>query len=197
MSSDADSKNVTEWLLRWSEGDRDALERLFPLVYDECRRMAARDLRRERSEHTLNPTALVHEMYLKLVDQRRANWKNRMQFFGVVAQIMRRVLVDHARTRQARKRGGGQTFVTLEGIGDASDESRIADVLAIDEALSRLAQLDRDQERIVELRFFAGLTVEETAHVLGCSPRTVKREWQHAKAWLFRELQRDAPRVQD
>lgn len=196
-SSEADSKNVTEWLHRWSEGDQDALEHVLPLVYDECRRMAARDLRRERGEHTLNPTALVHEMYLRLVDQRRANWQNRMQFFGVVAQIMRRVLVDHARTRQAKKRGGGQTFVTLEGIGVAPDESRMVDVLAIDEALGRLAQLDRDQERIVELRFFAGLTVEETAQVLGCSPRTVKREWQHAKAWLFRELQRDASRVQD
>jgi RNA polymerase sigma factor (TIGR02999 family) len=196
-SSEADSNNITEWLLRWSEGDRDALERVLPLVYDECRRMAARSLRRERGEHTLNPTALVHEMYLRLVDQRRANWKNRAQFYGVVAQIMRRVLVDHARTRQAKKRGGGQTFVTLGGVGVAPDESRIVDVLAIDEALGRLAQLDRDQERIVELRFFAGLTVEETAHVLGCSPRTVKREWQLAKAWLFRELQRDAPRVQD
>jgi RNA polymerase sigma factor (TIGR02999 family) len=181
--------NVTGLLLRWSEGDPHALDRLVPLVYEECRRIAARQLHGERREHTLSPTALVHETYLRLVDQRRATWTNRAQFFGIAARLMRRVLVDHARARQAKKREGSRVLVSLGAAdADAATEPRIADVLAIDEALGRLAKLDPDQERIVELRFFAGLTVEETAQVLGCSPRTVKREWQLAKAWLFREL---------
>jgi RNA polymerase sigma factor (TIGR02999 family) len=191
MTAEPSSNDVTGLLLRWSEGDPDALQRVLPLVYDECRRIAARQLRRERHEHTLNPTALVHELYLRLVDQSRATWKNRAQFFGVVAHLMRRILVDHARGRHAKKRDGSRMLVSLGAVPDIAEESRIADVLAIDEALSRLATLDREQERIVELRFFAGLTVEETAHVLGRSPRTVKREWQLAKAWLFRELHRE------
>ena len=181
--------DITGWLLRWSDGDLTALERLVPLIYDECRRMAARHLRRERGEHTLGPTALVHEMYLRLVDQRRASWQNRAQFFGIAAQLMRRILVDHARARQAKKRGGAPLLVSLDAALDSGDDPGAADVLAIDDALHRLAALDPEQERIVELRFFAGLTVEETAHVLGRSARTVKREWQLAKAWLFRELQ--------
>jgi RNA polymerase sigma factor (TIGR02999 family) len=179
---------VTGLLLRWSQGDAEALERLLPLVYDECRRIAARQLRGERREHTLGPTALVHELYLKLVDQRRVSWKNRAQFFGVAAQLMRRILVDYARARHAQKRDGSRTLISLDGALEPQEESRVADVLAIDEALDRLAERDPDQQRIVELRFFAGLTVEETAHVLGRSPRTVKREWRLAKAWLFREL---------
>lgn len=180
-------ENVTALLLRWSSGDRDAFERVVPLVYEECRRIAARQLRAERAEHTLNPTALVHELYLRLVDQTRADWQNRAQFFGVAARLMRRILVDHARSRNSQKRGGSKIFVTIEA-ADSVEDPRIGDVLAIDEALGRLAQLDPDQERIVELRFFAGLTVEETALVLGRSARTVKREWQLARAWLFREL---------
>lgn len=188
MAAPDSSDDVTGLLLRWSHGDPDALRRLLPLVYDECRRIAARQLQGERREHTLNPTALVHELYLRLVDQRRANWKNRAQFFGIVAQLMRRILVDHARARKAQKRAGSRMLVSLDAALDTPDEPRAADVLAIDEALSRLAKLDPDQERIVELRFFAGLTVEETAHALGRSPRTIKREWQLAKAWLFREL---------
>lgn len=180
---------VTGLLLRWSEGDADALQRLLPLVYDECRHIAARQLRGERREHTLSPTALVHELYLRLVDQRRTTWKNRAQFFGVAAQLMRRILVDYARGRHAQKRDSSRMLVSLDAAPGVPDESRIADVLALDEALVRLAERDPDQERIVELRFFAGLTVEETAVVLRRSPRTVKREWQLAKAWLFRELQ--------
>lgn len=180
---------VTEWLLRWTAGEPEALDRLLPLVYEECRRVASRQLRAERPDHTLNPTALVHEMYIRLVDQQRANWQNRAQFFGVVARTMRRVLVDHARARQARKRGGGRTLVSIGDAHDPPDQSVTTDIQAIDEALSRLARLDPEQERIVELRFFAGLTVEETAHVLGRSARTVKREWALARAWLFRELQ--------
>jgi RNA polymerase sigma factor (TIGR02999 family) len=159
-----------------------------PLVYEECRRIAARQMRGERVEHTLSPTALVNELYLRLVDQRRTTWSNRAQFFGIAAQLMRRVLVDHARARLAEKRDGARLAVSLEAADDVATPSPLTDVLGIDEALRRLGQLDRDQQRIVELRFFAGLTVDETAHVLGRSPRTVKREWQLAKAWLFREL---------
>jgi len=180
--------DVTELLVQWSNGDEAALERLMPLVYEECRRIATRQMRGEREEHTLTPTALVNELYLRLVDQRRTTWSNRAQFFGIAAQLMRRVLVDHARARLAEKRAGGRIVVSLEAAEDVTSSSPLADVLAIDDALIRLGRIDHDQQRIVELRFFAGLTVEETAHVLERSPRTVKREWQLAKAWLFREL---------
>jgi len=182
------SGDVTELLVQWSNGDEAALDRLMPLVYEECRRIATRQMRGEREEHTLTPTALVSELYLRLVDQRRTTWSNRAQFFGIAAQLMRRVLVDHARARLAEKRDGGRIVVSLEAADDVTTSSPLADVLAIDDALIRLGRIDHDQQRIVELRFFAGLTVEETAHVLGRSPRTVKREWQLAKAWLFREL---------
>ena len=190
----ASSSDVTRLLVRWSSGDPEALRELVPLVYAECRRIAAQQLRGERPEHTLDPTALVHELYLRLVDQHRATWQNRAHFFGVAAQMMRRILVDHARARQAQKRGGSAILVSLADASDASDtveESPLADVLAIDEALDRLAAHDAEQVRIIELRFFAGLTVEETAHVVGRSARTVKREWRLAKAWLHRELRRD------
>lgn len=180
--------DVTGLLVRWSRGDETALELLLPVVYDECRSIAARQLRNERPNHTLEPTALVHELYLRLVDQRRATWENRTQFFGVAAQLMRRILVDHARARRAEKRGGSRIFVSLEAVDEQLADTRVADVLAIDEALDQLAARDPDQRRLVEMRFFAGLTVEETAHVLGWSPRTVKREWRLAKAWLHREL---------
>lgn len=193
MRSVASRADVTGLLLQWSQGDEQALEQLLPLIYDECRRIAARQLRHERAEHTLEPTALVHEMYLRLADQRRTTWENRAHFFGIAARLMRRILVDHARAHCAAKRGGSIIFLSLEVAGEAADdvaaERGVADVLAVDDALERLAALDPDQMRIVELRFFAGLTVEETAHVLGRSARTVKREWRLAKAWLFRELQ--------
>ena len=182
------SIDVTGLLVRWSRGEPEALDRLMPVIYAECRRIAAHQLRKEHRDHTLDPTALVHELYLRLVDQRRATWANRAQFFGVAAQLMRRVLVDYARARHADKRGGSATFVSLAAAANTPDESRVADVLAIDEALERLAALDPEQVRIIELRFFAGLTVEETARLVGRSPRTVKREWRLAKAWLFREL---------
>jgi len=180
-------------LLQWSNGSEAALQRLMPLVYEECRGIAARQMRGERVEHTLSPTALVNELYLRLVDQRRTTWSNRAQFFGIAAQLMRRVLVDHARARLAEKRDGGRLVVSLEAADDVATPSPLTDVLAIDEALQRLGQIDPDQQRIVELRFFAGLTVDETAHVLARSPRTVKREWQLAKAWLFRELSERSP----
>lgn len=180
--------DVTELLVRWSQGDGDALDRLMPMVYAECHRIAARQLGFERRDHTLDPTALVHEMYLRLVDQRRASWENRTQFFAVAARLMRRVLVDHARARNADKRGGDAIFVSLETIADAPVGADAVDVLAINEALERLAVIDAEQVQIVELRYFAGLTVEDTARVVGRSPRTVKREWRLAKAWLYREL---------
>jgi RNA polymerase sigma factor (TIGR02999 family) len=180
-------------LLQWSEGDADALEQLLPLVYGELRRIASNQLRRERADHTLVPTALVHELYMRLVDQRRTSWQNRAHFFGLAAQLMRRILVDHARAQHAEKRGGLVTHVSLDdALGGDPSEPRAhgpaADVLAIDEALERLATIDPDQARIVELRFFAGLSIEETAHVLKRSPRTVKREWRLARAWLYRAL---------
>jgi RNA polymerase sigma factor (TIGR02999 family) len=189
-ASGAPSADVTRLLARWSRGEQEALNELLPIVYGELRRMAGRQLRAKRQEHTLTPTALVHEVYLRLVDQRRADWQNRTQFFAVAARLMRRVLVDHARARLAGKRGGGLVVVPLEQAGDPEAvASPLADVLAVDEALTRLAALDGDQARLVELRFFAGLTVEEIAPLLGRSERTVKREWRLARAWLFRELQ--------
>lgn len=185
--------DVTALLVQWSRGDPGALDRLMPLIYDECKRIAARQLRRERQDHTLDPTALVHELYLRLVDQERATWQNRAQFFSIAARLMRRILVDYARVRHAEKRGGGVVLVSMSAAAEEPDGSAVADVLAIEEALERLAALDAEQVRITELRFFAGLTVEETAHVLGRSPRTVKREWRLAKAWLYRELRPARP----
>jgi len=191
------STEVTALLARWSEGDSAALERLMPLVYDECRRIASLQLRRERPEHTLEPTALVHELYLRLVDQSRTDWKNRAHFFGIAAQLMRRILVDYARSRNAAKRDATRMLISLEAAAEVPDQARIADVLAVDKALRRLAKRDPEQQKIVELRFFAGLTVEEIAHIVGRSPRTVKREWRLAKAWLFRELHPESPSVGD
>ena len=183
---------VSRLLARWSQGDAEALDALVPLVYDELRRIAGRQLRRERQEHSLAPTALVHEVYLRLVGQTRTNWQNRAQFFGVAAQLMRRILVDHARARGAARRGGSATVVTLQEAEVPVDAAPSVDVLAIDAALTRLAALDADQARLVELRFFAGLTVEEVAALVGRSERTIKREWRLARAWLFRELQLNA-----
>jgi RNA polymerase sigma factor (TIGR02999 family) len=188
------SPDVTQLLVRWSEGDAGALERLLPLVYGELRRIASNQLRHERPDHTLAPTALVHELYFRLVDQSRTSWQNRAHFFGLAAQLMRRILVDHARAQQAEKRGGSITRISLDEMlaedaePSGEDAGAAADVLAIDDALERLAALDPDQARIVELRFFGGLTVEETASVLKRSPRTVKREWRLARAWLYRAL---------
>jgi RNA polymerase sigma factor (TIGR02999 family) len=152
-------------------------------------------MRRERTGHTLEPTALVNELYLRLVDQSRTDWKNRAQFFGIAAQMMRRILVDYARGRAAAKRDGSRVMASFDGAADSPDASRIEDVIAIDDALARLAAVDPTQQRVVELRFFAGLTVEEIAHVLGRSPRTIKREWQLAKAWLYRELHGEPARA--
>ena len=179
--------NVTQLLARWSDGDRAALDRLIPAVYDELRRMAGRYLRQERPPDILQPTALVHEAFVKLIDQHAVRWQNRAHFFGVAAQLMRRILVDHARQRNAQKRGGQIPHVPVdESLAIAAAEH--VDVLAIDDALTRLAAIDADHVRLVELRFFGGLTIEETAEVMGWSTGSVKREWVLAKAWLRREL---------
>jgi len=180
------SDNVTRLLLDLGDGRPGALDALMPVVYDELRALAAAYLRRERDGHTLQPTALVHEAFLRLVDQRTATWENRAHFFGVAARLMRRIIVDHARARLAEKRGGGR-LVTLDTESPISDE-RATDVLRVDEVLAELERLDERQARVVELRFFGGLTIEEAAAVLGVSPMTVKRDWLVARAWLQREL---------
>ena len=181
------SHNVTELLQDWSRGEREALDQLLPVVYNELHKQAARYLRRERAGHTLQPTALVNEAFLRLINQRDVRWQNRAHFFGLAAQLMRRILVDHARERLAAKRGGADIRLTLDE-QVAAVGARDVDLLALDEALTRLAALDVRQSRIVELRFFSGLNVEETAAVLGVSPATVKLDWSMAKAWLRREL---------
>jgi RNA polymerase sigma factor (TIGR02999 family) len=187
------STDITPLLTEWSQGNRDAFDRVLPLVYGELRKIAARQLRREGAGHALDPSDLVHALFVQLVDQRHATWNNRAQFFATTAQMMRRILVDHARARLAAKRGGSAITVSLSAlaIDPASRRSPASDVLAIDRALERLAEHDAEQARIVELRFFAGLSVEEVAHATGVSARTVKREWRMAKAWLFRELRLD------
>ena len=188
------TQDVTALLRAWSNGDPEAGERLLPIVYGDLRRQAARLLRGERRDHTLEPTALVHETYLRLVEQRAADWRCRAQFFGVAAQAMRRILVDHARRHGARKRGGSWDRITLDEGRAAWPAERDVDVLALEDALGELAALDPDKVRLVELRFFAGLNLEETAEVLGVSPSTVGREWRLARAWLLRRL-RGAPRA--
>ncbi len=182
-------KNVTNLLIAWQDGDKAALDKLIPIVYDELRRQAARYLRRERAGHTLQTTALIHEAYLRLVDQRNVHWQNRAQFFGIAAHLMRRILVDHARTKHRAKRGGSNVRVSLtEAMAITKDPN--LNLLEIDEALNRLAEIDEQQSKIVELRFFSGLSVEETAAALEISPATVKRDWSVAKAWLYREISR-------
>jgi RNA polymerase sigma factor (TIGR02999 family) len=178
---------VTELLLSWRQGDAAALDRLIPLVYDELRRVARRHLRGESPGHALQATALVHEVYLRLVDVNRLTLTNRAHFFGVAATLMRQIVVDYARRQRADKRGGGMTMVGLDEALPAAWTSSV-DVLALDEALDALSAIDSRQCRVVELRFFAGLTIDEAATALGISPATVEREWAVAKAWLFRRL---------
>lgn len=174
-------------LLAWGKGDQAAGDRLLPVVYAELHRRAAAAMRREQDGHTLQPTALVNEAYMRLFDQHRVAWQNRAQFYGVAAQLMRRILIDHAREHLAGKRGGGARQVTLSGIEVAPTDDAV-DVLALHEALERLAALDPRQARLVELRYFGGLNIEETAEALEVSPATVKRDWAIARAWLKREL---------
>jgi RNA polymerase sigma-70 factor, ECF subfamily len=180
-------RDITALLGDWSRGNGAALAEVLPLVYAELRRVAARQLRNERADHTLQPTALVHEVYMRLVDQRRVDWQNRTHFFGVAAQLMRRILVDHARRHGASKRGEGVRSVSIDEINDLAASNGMP-VLAFDHALDRLEAIDSGLAKIVELRAFGGLTIEEVAHVLSVSPSTVKRDWRTAKAWLKREL---------
>jgi RNA polymerase sigma factor (TIGR02999 family) len=187
------SHEVTSLLQELSSGNRDALRRLVPLVYDELRKLAIARFEHERSDHTLQPTALVHEAYLRLVEQRRVRWQSRAHFISVAARLMRRILIDHARSHGAKKRGGLQQKIVLdEALLDNAPRqpapTEALDVIALDDAVVRLTAIDPQQGRIVELRFFGGLTVEETARFLQISPATVKRDWSLAKAWLYREI---------
>jgi RNA polymerase sigma factor (TIGR02999 family) len=183
----SDPANVTQLLKEWTGGDRAALDRLMPVVYDELRRLAGSYLGRERSDHTLQPTALVNEAFLRLVDQKRIQWQGRAHFLALAATLMRQLLISHARKHRAAKRGsGGPRLTLLEG--DLAVEARDVDLLDLDRALSALAVLDARQARVVELRYFGGMTVEETAAVLEVSPATVKLDWSLARAWLLREL---------
>lgn len=185
------SSDVTLLLKRLSDGDQDALAQLVPLIYDELHRLAGFHLQRERLNHTLQTTGLVHEAYLRLVDQKEVQWKNRGHFFAVAAQAMRRVLVDYARRHRALKRGSSLTKISLDEAIAISNED-VHHVLLLDELLTRLSSIDPEDSRIVELRFFGGLTVEETAEAMRISPATVKREWSVARAWLLRELSRSS-----
>ena len=186
-SEDGTSGEVTDLLAKWSKGDEEAFNSLLPIVYGELRRIADNYLRREHTGHTLQPTALVHEAYLKLVKAQGLEWQNREQFFGIAANLMRRILIDHARTSNAVKRGGNKPNLPLDEALQITDESN-EDLLLLDEALNKLAEIDSFAARIVELRYFGGLTIEETAEVLKTSPMTVKREWATARAWLHREI---------
>lgn len=184
-----ETESVTRLLIELTEGKQVAADALLPLIYDELRSLAANYLRRERPDHTLQPTALVHEAYLRLIDQTHVNWQNRAHFFGVAAQMMRRILIDHARAHGAGKRGHDFQKISLdENIDKAAERS--AELLALDDALNALAEVDEQKSRIVEMRYFGGLSFEETAEVLGVSAVTVKRHWRMAKAWLYGQMQK-------
>ncbi len=196
MSGPPEDRELTHLLKAWQHGEDGAATALVPRVYAELRTIAAARLRRERGDHTLQPTALVHEAWLRLMRQQGADWQNRAQFFAIAAQMMRRILVDHARRRQAAKRGDGARAVDVHELADSLASPLPDDrLLALNDALDRLVVLDARQARVVELRFFAGLSVEETADLLDLSSTTVKREWATARAWLFREIQLDPGRV--
>jgi RNA polymerase sigma factor (TIGR02999 family) len=186
--------DVTQLLAQWSGGDQAALDQLLPLVYSELRRLASAYLRRERSNHTLQSTALVHEAFMRMVHQQDVQWKSRAHFFAIAAQMIRRILVDYARSAHAEKRGSGAVKLALdEAMAVPQASAGDVDLLGLNDALDQLAQMDERQSRIVELRFFAGLSIEETAEVLQLSPATIKREWQTARAWLFREMTKTSP----
>lgn len=185
--SEYENNQLTELLLAWNEGDNAALETLMPIVYEELRQIARRYMRKERQNHTLQTSALINEAYLRLIEQKNVRWQNRAQFFALSSQMMRRILVDYARTRGYAKRGGDAVQVTLDEAILASDK-KAADLLSLDDALNQLAELDERQSKIVEMRFFGGLSIEETAHALNISPATVKREWSSAKAFLYKVM---------
>jgi RNA polymerase sigma factor (TIGR02999 family) len=184
-------KDITTLLVEWSGGNRAALDELTPLIYAEIRQLATRALSRERPNHTLQSTALAHELYLKLIDQKRAQWRDREHFFAMASQIIRRILVDYARRLHAQRRGGLDTRITLDE-ALAPQQDRDLNLVELDDALEALSQIDSQQARIIELRFFGGLSIEATGRILGVSPSTVNREWNLARAWLYRELSRSA-----
>lgn len=187
LSRAEETKQITELLCRAQAGSREALDELFPYVYRELRRVAARHLAGERSNHTLQPTALVHEAYIRLIDQHSVDWRNRAQFFSIAAETMRRILVNHAVEKKAQKRGSGETVLSLDELGDLEKPAGV-NLIALDEALKTLAEFDERQAKIIELRFFGGLTIEETAEVLSISEATVNREWRSAKAWILGQM---------
>jgi RNA polymerase sigma-70 factor (ECF subfamily) len=180
-------EDLTRLLKDWSNGNKSALDKLLPVVYGELRRLAGQYLRRERADHTLQATDLVHEAYVRLIDQQRVAWQNRAHFYGVAAQLMRRILVDHARRHLSKKRGGAQQKLSLDEAIEVPEKSH-RDIVALDEALTRLAATDERKSRVVELKFFGGLSIEETAKVLAVAPATILRDWSFAKAWLLREM---------
>jgi RNA polymerase sigma factor (TIGR02999 family) len=190
MSESASPPDITQMLQEWSDGKDEVLNQLMPLVYEELHRQAARYLRRERQDHTLQTTGLIHEAYLKLVDQREVKWQSRTHFFAIASQAMRRILVDYARTRQRAKRGGDDVRVSLTAAEKIASDNKPMDLIALDEALTRLAAIDQQSARVVELRYFSGLSLEETATILKISRATAAREWSMAQAWLRRELTR-------
>jgi RNA polymerase sigma factor (TIGR02999 family) len=183
-----DDHEVTELLVKWGGGDTVALDRLLPVVYAELHRMAAGYLRRERVDHTLQPTALINEAYLRLIDSNNVSWENRAHFFGIAARVMRRILVDHARQHRAGKRGGEFEKVSLDAANEPAAKRVDVDLVALDAALTRLGEVDAEQAKLVELRYFAGLTIEETAELMALSVATARRRWTSAKAWLHREI---------
>ena len=195
MQEEPEGPDVTRLLREWQAGSGPALERLIPLVYDELHALASRYLSRERRDHTLQTTALVNEAFLKLAGQREVDWQSRAHFFGIAAKLMRRILVDHARRDGRVKRGGGAPHLPLDDFDPPAPGAAVdpVDACVLDTALARLEALDPQQGRVVELRFFGGMTIEETAEVMGISPATIKREWAVARAWLYRELTADAP----
>ena len=188
MAEPPDSEGVTRLLVEWQNGDQQALDSLIPLVYQELRAIAGRYLSRESPSHTLQSTALVHEAYFKLIGQRRVRWQNRAHFFGIAAQLMRRILIDHARHQARDKRGGPAPKLSLDEAMATAGTAPDLDLLALDQALTSLAEIDPRGARIIELRFFSGLSLEETAEVMGISAGTVKRDWSAARAWLYREM---------
>lgn len=183
-----DQEQITQLLKEWSEGNQSALDELMPLVYEELRRQASRYLRRERQGHTLQTTALIHEAYLKLIGQNKVEWQNRKHFFAIAAQAMRRILVDYARERKRKKRGGSAENLPFDEAIQISSKGKSVDLIALDEALNKLAAFDKRQARIVELRYFSGLSIDETAEVLGISNATVRNDWNMAKAWLYQRI---------
>ncbi|HRH43591.1 MAG TPA: sigma-70 family RNA polymerase sigma factor [Pyrinomonadaceae bacterium] len=188
MAENGEKHDVTELLLAWNKGEKEAIEKLFPLVYRELKKIAKRYFRRERDDHTLQTTALVHEAYFKLIDQTRIKWQNRAHFFGIAAQAMRRILLEHARQHIADKRGSGNPNISLDAEEIDISQERATELIMLDEALRKLEAIDPERSKLVELRYFGGLSIEETAQVLGVGTATVNRSWRVAKAWLYKEL---------